>query len=110
MIEEQTKVRYFDAQRMQEVYMERHLDVLYCKQQKVSTAPEWNDTHQKPQRALTNPSSSAKPRVETNIYKTRKEVFNTEGFSQAVDGVCKSDAAQAKKFYSSQFTSEILEV
>lgn len=35
-IDEQTKMKYFDPPRMTEANMERHLDVLYCKLQKVT--------------------------------------------------------------------------
>lgn len=41
MIDDHTKMKYFDAVRMQEVYMERCLDVLYAKMQKVKEVPEW---------------------------------------------------------------------
>ena len=41
IIEDHSKMRYFDALRMTEVHMERCLDVLYAKLQKVKEVPDW---------------------------------------------------------------------
>lgn len=41
IIEEPTKMKYFDPMRMAEVYMERCLDVMYVKLQKVKEVPDW---------------------------------------------------------------------
>lgn len=41
IVEDPTKMKYFDISRMTEVYMERCSDILYAKLVKVNHPPEW---------------------------------------------------------------------
>jgi hypothetical protein len=42
-VEDHSKTKYFDPLRMTEVWMERCIDILYVKLQKVKEVPEWGE-------------------------------------------------------------------
>lgn len=97
MIEEQTKARYFDSTRMIEVYMERHVDILYCKQQRVTQAPDWNDTPTKQRTTLVYPSSQAKSRID--FSQIRNKATAPTDTSENDGGVGSRPECSTKKFF-----------
>lgn len=91
ILEDVTKMRYFDAMRMTEVHMERCLDVLYAKLQKVKEIPEWGIESPNKQKVYLQPISTVQPKnrgfsqnmdqnyqKQKNIHQTKQLMINDD--------------------------------